>query len=142
MVDIVARAEPDLEDPPRQTAGQLGTPPPQSGSSTRSVHQYREDPLAVETHAARLASRRRRRSPEMARRWGSGPASRGSSRRQPPDDRPLRVPRKWARAVWRDKVKVSRALVALIRNGLSASCDSLVNTGIRLAAPCCKYHTP
>jgi hypothetical protein len=73
MVDIVARTEPDLEDPPRQTAGQFGAPPPQSGSPTRSVHQYREDPLAVETHAARLPSRRRRRSPEMARRWGSGP---------------------------------------------------------------------
>ena len=71
MLDIEARAKPDLENSSRQSTGQFAAPLLESGGPTRSVDQDWEDVLAVETHVARVPTRfadgRRARSSPRAR---------------------------------------------------------------------------
>ncbi len=50
VLNIEARAKPDLDDPARQSLRHLGAPESQSGSATCPVHQAGKDLLSVEAH--------------------------------------------------------------------------------------------
>lgn len=50
VLDVKARAEPNLDDSADQSCCHLRTPPLQAGRATGSVHQSGEDLFSVETH--------------------------------------------------------------------------------------------